>query len=90
MGKASKANTGGAPVAAPATLYTLNGKYTGRQGTKYGSNGTHSTFAALAAVAQANGGTLTYAQAQAACKANGDPGFAAYALRRKYLLPVQV
>lgn len=69
------------------TRYVPSPKYTGREGTKYGTNGTRSTFALICDAASSNGGTLTYAQVQAVARANGDPGFAAYAVRRKYLVP---
>jgi hypothetical protein len=57
-------------------------------GTKHG-NGTAATHGLLADAAQANGGSITLAQALAVTKAAGDPGFARYAINRlKVLVPV--
>lgn len=95
MGKANKGKgTTDAQAATPvqgttdAQRYAPSAKYKGTPATKYGKDGTASTFALLVQAAQANGGTVTYAQARAICADNGDKGFAAYAVRNKYLLPV--
>ena len=92
MAKGNKATQAAAPAQATQAvqLYTCSTRYVGKPDTKHGKGGTAGTFAALVAAAQANGGTLTMAQARAVCVANGDPGFAAYAAGKlKALLPVQ-
>lgn len=58
------------------------------QGTKHGNGGTAGTYAAVCAALQAGGGGLSMVAIQAVCKANGDPGFARYAVRNHWLLPV--
>jgi hypothetical protein len=76
--------------AAPVTQYSVVAPKRPLTGTKHGS-GTAATHGLLAAAAQANGGTLTLAQALAITKAAGDPGFARYAINRlKVLVPVAV
>lgn len=59
--------------------------------TKHGSGGTAGTYAAvveaLKAAAPAEG--LPLATIQAVCKANGDAGFARYAVRNLWLMPVE-
>lgn len=58
--------------------------------TKHGSGGTAGTYAAVCAALQAApNGALSIAAIQAVTKANGDPGFARYAVRMHWLLPVQ-
>lgn len=57
-------------------------------GTKHGG-GTASTHERLCKLAKDNGGSITFAQAQAECKAAGDPGFARYALNRLKVLQPQ-
>ena len=66
----------------------MPGKYNPRPNTKHGTGGTAGTYAAIVAAAQANGGTLTRAQAQAVATANNDPGWVGYALnpKHKYLV----
>ena len=50
--------------------------------TKHGTGGTAGTYAAVMAAAAANGGwPLQGSAIQAACTANGDPGFAWYGVR---------
>lgn len=78
---------------APVVLYTL-GKAP-RNGlnanTKHGAGGTAGTYAAVVAALQAAAPAqgLPLAAIQAVCKANGDAGFARYAVRNLWLLPVQ-
>ncbi len=58
-------------------------------GTKYGANGNDATHHALAEQATQNGGTITYAQALAVCKAQNHARFLGYAIRRlRVLVPV--
>lgn len=57
-------------------------------GTKHGQGGTAGTYAAVCAALQAAQGGLAMPALQAVCKANGDPGFARYAVRNHWLLPV--
>lgn len=59
------------------------------QGTKHGTGGTAGTYAAVCAALAAANGALALPAIQAVCKANGDPGFARYAVRNHWLLPVQ-
>lgn len=76
-----------APQAA-VTLYTT-GKVPRsglNQGTKHGQGGTAGTYAAVAALLAQGPQTL---QAIKACTtANGDPGFARYAVRMLWVVPV--
>lgn len=59
------------------------------EGTKHGQGGTAGTYAAVVAALQAAGPQgITLAEVQAVCKANGDPGFARYAVRNHWLLPM--
>lgn len=86
------AATGAVSAAAtpqPAPTLYVPGKYNPRPNTKHGTGGTAGTYAAICAAAQAAGGSLTRAQAQAVATANGDPGWVGYALnpKRRYLVP---
>lgn len=57
-------------------------------GTKHGQGGTAGTYKAVCAALQAaNPPALAMPAIQAVCKANGDPGFARYAVRNHWLLP---
>jgi hypothetical protein len=71
------------------TLYTLgklprNGL---NEGTKHGQGGTAGTY--LAVCAALKDGPLDIAAIQAVCAAQGDKGFARYAVRNHWLLPVE-
>lgn len=70
---------------APVTRYKVVAPKGKLSGTKHGQ-GTAATHQALVAAANSNGGFLTYAQASAVCKTAGDPGFAAYAIRKLKVL----
>ena len=81
-----------AVVATQPTLYSVgklprNGL---NQGTKHGQGGTAGTYAAVCAALQGAGGSMALPEIQAVCKANGDPGFARYAVRNHWLLPVEI
>ena len=96
MGKGTKALLATAPTVAPAVAAPVQysiGKLPRNglnQGTKHGSGGTAGTYAAVCAALQAApGNALPIGALQAVCKANGDPGFARYAVRNHWLLPVQ-
>lgn len=56
--------------------------------TKHGNGGTAGTYAAIVAALQAAPSGLPITAIQAVCKANNDPGFARYAVRNHWLLPV--
>ena len=91
MAKGNKAAVAAVVVQAAVVLYGVgklprNGL---NQGTKHGQGGTAGTYAAVCAALQAGGGSLALSAIQAVCKANGDPGFARYAVRNHWLLPVQ-
>lgn len=93
MGKGTKALLATPATVAPAVqtpvMYVV-GKLP-RNGlnatTKHGQGGTAGTYAAVVAALQANQGALALPAIQAVCKANGDPGFARYAVRNHWLLP---
>jgi len=57
--------------------------------TKHGQGGTAGTYAAIVAALQGAPNGLSITAIQAVCKANGDPGFAKYAVRNHWLQPVQ-
>lgn len=61
----------------------------GHTATKHGQGGTAGTWAAIAQHMASNGGTVTFTALQAICTANGDPGFARYAMgkQRQWLVP---
>jgi hypothetical protein len=88
MSKSTKAAVA-TPAATPAvvTLYRVVAPKRPLHGTKHG-NGTAKTHQALCDAANADGrnGLITFADAQAVTKAAGDPGFAAYAVRRLKVL----
>lgn len=58
------------------------------EGTKHGQGGTAGTYKAVVAALAAADGKLALPALQAVCKANNDPGFARYAVRNHWLLPV--
>lgn len=61
------------------------------EGTKHGEGGTAGTYAAVCrALAATDGKGLTIDAIKAVCKENGDAGFARYAVRNHWLLPVEV
>lgn len=87
MGKPKTAAQGATPDNSVVVRYNvLAPKRPLGTATKHGVNATSGTHAALAAAAQANGGTLTYAEAHAICAAQQDKGFARYAMRRGWLV----
>lgn len=87
MGKAKKGDAV-QQVAQPLLVVGPRGaKYTGKDGTKHGAGGTHGTWAAVQAAVAANGGTITYDALRALCAAQGDKGYAAYAVRNMWLVP---
>lgn len=57
-------------------------------GTKHGQGGTAGTYAAVVAALKVADGGMDLAAVKAVCVANGDPGFARYAVRNHWLLPV--
>ena len=57
--------------------------------TKHGDGGTAGTWAAVLKALQANPNGLSLAAIKEITTANKDPGFAGYAVRRFWLLPVQ-
>lgn len=57
------------------------------EGTKHGEGGTAGTYKAVCAALQ--GGPLGLDAIRAVCKAQGDAGFARYAVRNHWLLPVE-
>ena len=59
------------------------------EGTKHGNGGTAGTYAAIVKAIQAAGGELDLASIQRVCTENNDKGFARYAVRNHWLLPVQ-
>jgi hypothetical protein len=59
------------------------------EGTKHGDGGTAGTYKAVCAALAGKAG-MTIAEIQGVCKANNDPGFARYAVRNHWLLPVEV
>lgn len=73
-----------------APLYNLGKKPRNglNEGTKHGTGGTAGTYAAVC-VALADG-PKTISEIASICKANGDAGFARYAVRNHWLLPVEV
>jgi len=86
MAKATN-NTTTQPVQGE-TLYTLGKPPRGlRDNTKNGKGGTAGTYAACAAAL--GDAPLTLAALRKVCVANGDPGFAAYAVRNQWFAPVQ-
>lgn len=95
MGKGTKALLAAQPTVAPSVatpvLYSIgklprNGL---NQGTKHGTGGTAGTYAAVCAALQAApNNALGIAAIQAVCKANNDAGFARYAVRNHWLLPI--
>jgi hypothetical protein len=58
------------------------------EGTKHGTGGTAGTY--LAVVAALANGPLGIEAIKAVCKDNNDAGFARYAVRNHWLLPVSV
>lgn len=61
------------------------------EGTKHGQGGTAGTYKAVcAALAATNGRGLYLEEIKAICKEQGDAGFARYAVRNHWLLPVEV
>jgi hypothetical protein len=56
------------------------------EGTKHGTGGTAGTY--LAVVAALKDGPLGIEAIKAVCKSNNDAGFARYAVRNHWLLPV--
>lgn len=78
-----------ATVAAPVTMYQLGKKPRSglNEGTKHGSGGTAGTY--LAVCAALADGPKDISAIAAVCKANGDAGFARYAVRNHWLLPVE-
>lgn len=57
-------------------------------GTKHGQGGTAGTYAAVVAALKVADGGMDLAAVKAVCVANGDPGFARYAVRNHWLLPI--
>jgi len=57
------------------------------EGTKHGDGGTAGTYKAVCEALKA--GPLGIDAIRAICKANNDPGFARYAVRNHWLLPVE-
>lgn len=91
---ATKVKNVAAPVVseAPAPLVLVIGKaprIAGHSATKHGAAGTEGTWAAIAAAIVKNGGTITFPALQAICTAQGDQGFARYAMgkQRQWLIP---
>ena len=77
-----------APVA--VTMYELgklprNGLH---DGTKHGKGGTAGTYAAVCAALAEKDGQLDMATIQRVCAENNDKGFARYAVRNHWLLPI--
>lgn len=77
--------------AAPVVTLVLGKppRIAGHTATKHGQGGTAGTWGAIAAHMAANNGTVTFTALQVICNANGDPGFARYAMgkQRQWLVP---
>jgi hypothetical protein len=86
MGKTK--DTGAVAANTPVVQYAVQPPKRPLTGTKWGAQGNAGTHAALFAAAQANGGTLTYAQVHATCVGLQHAGFARYAVRRGWVTPV--
>jgi hypothetical protein len=92
MAKANKvaATVAATPAPVAVTVYTVIAPKRPLTGLKYGAQGNAATHAALAAAAQANGGTLTATAAQAVCAAQNHRGFYSYAVNKlRILQPVE-
>ena len=62
-------------------------KYSGHEGTKYGTNGTASTWNLVCDTVKKQGGSITRSELAAIVRSNGDKGYAAYAIRNRWLVP---
>lgn len=58
------------------------------EGTKHGQGGTAGTYKAVCKALAAANGRMTIAEIQAVCTTEGDKGFARYAVRNHWFLPV--
>lgn len=79
-----------APQAAPVVLVVGKApRIAGHTATKHGKGGTAGTWQAIADHMAKNDGTITLTDLQAVCAANGDAGFARYAMgkQRLWLVP---
>lgn len=78
-------------VAAPAVVLYSIGKLPRNgltENSKHGLGGTAGTYKAVVAALNAAGGSLALPAIQAVCTTNNDKGFARYAVRNHWLLPV--
>ena len=78
--------TGNAPLAPVVLVVGKAPRNATHTNTKHGQGGTAGTWAAIFAHITSNG-SITYTALQALCIAQGDKGYAAYALSHKWLVP---